>query len=50
LGRALAVQEKQIEREEDKLIRAAFVHCRLEPAEHWYAVTIERAQLTVEIG
>ena len=50
LGRALAVQEQEIEGEEDELIGAAFIHRRLEPAEDRHAVGIERAQLAVEIG
>ena len=39
LGRALAIQEQKIEGEEDELIRAAFIHRRLEPAEHRHAVS-----------
>ena len=35
LGRAHAIQEQEIESKEDKLIRVAFVHRRLEPAEYW---------------
>ena len=50
LGRALAIQEQKIEGEEDELIRAAFVHRRLEAAEHRHAVAVERAKLAVEIG
>ena len=50
LGRAHAIQEQEIEGEEDKLIRAAFIHRRLEAAEHRDAIAIERAQLAVEIG
>jgi hypothetical protein len=50
LGRARAIQEQEIEGEEDKLISAAFIRRRLEPAEHGHTVGIESAQLTVEIG
>jgi hypothetical protein len=50
LGRAHAIQEQEIECEEDKLIRVAFVHRSLEPAEHWHAIGIQRAQLAVKIS
>jgi hypothetical protein len=43
LGCARAIQEQEIEGEEDKLVRATFVHCRLEPAEHRHPVRIEGA-------
>jgi hypothetical protein len=33
LGRALAIQKQKIEGKENQLIRAAFVHSGLEPAE-----------------
>jgi hypothetical protein len=37
LSRALPVQKQEIEGKEDELVCPAFIHCRLEPAEHWYA-------------
>ena len=42
-GHAHAIQEQQIEGEENKLIRSAFVHGRLEPAEHGHPLRIEGA-------
>ena len=39
-----------IEGEEYKLIRPAFVHCRLQPAEYWQAVPVQCAKLAVEVG
>ena len=50
LGFALAVQEQKIEGEEDELVCPAFIHRRLEPAEYRRAVSIESAELAVEIG
>ena len=50
LPRAHTIQEQQIEGEENKLIRAAFIHGGLEATENRDAIAIERAQLTVEIG
>ena len=41
---------EEIEGEEDKLIRAAFIHRSLEAAEDRHAVPIESAQLAVEVG
>jgi hypothetical protein len=46
----VAVQEQQIEREENELVRVAFVHRRLQAAENRNSVGIEGAQLAVEIG
>jgi hypothetical protein len=43
LGSAQAIQKQEIEGEEDRLIRAAFIHCRLEAAEDRNAIAIERA-------
>jgi hypothetical protein len=43
LRRAHAIQEQEIECEEDALIRATFIHRRLEAAEDWHAIAIERA-------
>ena len=47
---AFAIQVQQVEGEEDQLVRAAFVHRRLEPAERRRAVGIKRAKLAIEIG
>ena len=47
---AFAIQVQQVEGEKDKLVRAAFVHRRLEPAEGGRTVGIEGAKLAVEIG
>src|ERR671912_179354 len=47
--RAFAVQEQQVEGEEDELISTAFVHSRLQAAEDRHAIGIERAKLTVDV-
>jgi hypothetical protein len=43
LGGAHAIQEQDIEGEEDKLIGATLVHCRLKPAEDRRPFRIESA-------
>ena len=48
--RALAVQEQQIEGEEDELVSAALVHSRLQAAEHRHTIGIERAKFTIDVG
>jgi hypothetical protein len=50
LRRAFTVQVQKIESKEHELIGTAFIHRRLEPAEHWNTVSIQRAKLAVEIG
>ncbi len=40
LRRALPIQEQEIEGEEDELVGPAFVHRRLESAEHGHAVSV----------
>ena len=39
-----------IEGEEHELIGPPFIHRRLESAEYWHAITVQRAKLAVEIG
>jgi hypothetical protein len=48
--RALPIQEQEIEGEEHELICPSLIHRCLEPTEHRHAVSIQRAQLAVEIG
>jgi hypothetical protein len=48
-SRALAIEVKEIEGEEDKFIRLAFVHRGLEAAKHWHAVRSKRAELAIYI-
>ena len=45
-----AVQEQQIEGEEDELVSAALVHSRLQAAEDRHAIGIERTKLAVDVG
>src|SRR5215216_6023878 len=48
LCRALPVQKQEIEGEEDEVVGATLIHCRLQPAEDRHAISIQRAQLVVE--
>jgi hypothetical protein len=50
LSGAVAINVLKIEGEEDELIRAPFVHRRLEPAEHRHAIALESAELAVDVS